>query len=467
MHILKRFLLIAIIICTVGKVKAQRLNADSLWQILEITKDDSLKFDFLVQINDYYQSASVDTNFYYAKRILDFAEKTKNKKLIAYATLTIGYPFFRIGDYKNLQECITNASKIIDEYPDDEIQARINNYQHLVEQNPNKKIGYLHQAILSNNKQSASNRLTFLLYRNLANVFYSIQKPDSALVYVQKANEFALDQNDFATTILLQTTFANVYTGLKQYDLAYVYCRKGLATASESNQIGVYLRAYQSLVDYFDATGQTDSALYYQKKIFSLNAQDTYKAKIASAKWLFNYYQQKGNIDSTNSYMKFYIVGNDSLNNANKVIEVQKAKFEEELRQHNIGIAKAAEQENRNNTIQLVITAIAILSVIILFLLLSRSIFVSHNAVEFLSIIILLVVFEFINLLIHPFLERITHHSPVLMLLGLVMIAALIVPLHHRLEKWATKKLVEKNKSIRLAQAKKTIKELDTTSAGI
>ena len=46
------------------------------------------------------------------------------------------------------------------------------------------------------------------------------------------------------------------------------------------------------------------------------------------------------------------------------------------------------------------------------------------------------------------------------MLLALVGIAALLVPLHHKLEKWATHKLVEKNKAIRLASAKKTIRLL-------
>jgi hypothetical protein len=56
-----------------------------------------------------------------------------------------------------------------------------------------------------------------------------------------------------------------------------------------------------------------------------------------------------------------------------------------------------------------------------------------------------------------------TNDSPALMLLGLVAIAALIVPFHHRLEKWTTKKLVEKNKAIRLANAKKVIEDLEQT----
>jgi hypothetical protein len=77
-------------------------------------------------------------------------------------------------------------------------------------------------------------------------------------------------------------------------------------------------------------------------------------------------------------------------------------------------------------------------------------------------VIALLIVFEFLNLLLHPFLESITHHNPVLMLLALVCIAALLVPLHHRLEKWAAHKLVEKNKLIRLAVAKKVTENNST-----
>ena len=79
----------------------------------------------------------------------------------------------------------------------------------------------------------------------------------------------------------------------------------------------------------------------------------------------------------------------------------------------------------------------------------------------FFGVIALLLTFEFLNLLLHPFLERMTHNSPVLMLLALVCIAVLLVPLHRRLEEWTTTKLVEKNKAIRLANAKKTIEKLE------
>ena len=64
------------------------------------------------------------------------------------------------------------------------------------------------------------------------------------------------------------------------------------------------------------------------------------------------------------------------------------------------------------------------------------------------------------NLIIHPYLAHYTNDSPVTMLLVLVLIAMFLVPLHHKLEKWATTKLVEENKQIRLAAAKRTIEKL-------
>ena len=69
--------------------------------------------------------------------------------------------------------------------------------------------------------------------------------------------------------------------------------------------------------------------------------------------------------------------------------------------------------------------------------------------------------FEFINLFIHPYLAHATNDSPVLMLAVLITIGGLLIPLHHKLEKWITKIMVEKNKKIRLEAAKRTIQNLE------
>jgi hypothetical protein len=84
----------------------------------------------------------------------------------------------------------------------------------------------------------------------------------------------------------------------------------------------------------------------------------------------------------------------------------------------------------------------------------------NNNAHLFTEMAEFLIISEFLNLLLHPFLECYTSSS-VLMLLALVCIAALLVPLHHKVEHWATAKLVEKNKKIGLASAKKTMEKVE------
>ena len=72
----------------------------------------------------------------------------------------------------------------------------------------------------------------------------------------------------------------------------------------------------------------------------------------------------------------------------------------------------------------------------------------------------LLIVFEFIIMLLHPWLADITHHSPALLLLANVIVAGILISPHHYLEHVINHKLVEKNKKIRLKAAEKIIASL-------
>jgi hypothetical protein len=68
-------------------------------------------------------------------------------------------------------------------------------------------------------------------------------------------------------------------------------------------------------------------------------------------------------------------------------------------------------------------------------------------------------------LFIHPYLEEWLHHSPALMLLILVAIAAHLIPLHHRIEHWVLHTLIARNKRLRLAAAKRTVAKLEKNDA--
>ena len=167
------------------------------------------------------------------------------------------------------------------------------------------------------------------------------------------------------------------------------------------------------------------------------------------------------NTDSAFKYSELYHNAKDSLFSAQVIQQTQTMTFENRLREEKLAVEKLKANKERKQTIQYILIALGITVLLTIYLLLSRSFITNTKLIQFFGVIALLIVFEFLNLLLHPFLERITNHSPVLMLLALVCIAALLVPLHHKVEKWATTKLVEKNKQIRLASAKKTIEELE------
>jgi hypothetical protein len=212
---------------------------------------------------------------------------------------------------------------------------------------------------------------------------------------------------------------------------------------------------------YYHNINQNDSSAVYAKKAVAVVQNTAFSNySIKPAKLLLDIYRTT-NIDSAFKYSEMYRIANDSLFSAKTIQQTQLMTFEDELRQQELASEKIKAEEQRWQNIQYALIAIGILTFIILFLLLSRSFITNSRLIEFLGIMALLIVFEFLNLLLHPFLEGVTNHTPLLMLLALVCIAALLIPLHRKVEKWSTAKLVEKNRRIRLAIAKKTIEKLE------
>ena len=181
-------------------------------------------------------------------------------------------------------------------------------------------------------------------------------------------------------------------------------------------------------------------------------------------------YKAQGRLDSAFYYSELKALFNDSLRSTVNLNKLQDMAFEQELKERDEAKEKAEAAADRSRNIQYGIIALITITLIIFLLLLSRSSVVGARAIKNLSLVALLLVFEFLNLLLHPLLDRITDHSPLLMLLAMVCIAGLLIPLHHRMEHLITNMLVSKNNRVRLEAAKKTIEELEArpsdTNAG-
>lgn len=307
----------------------------------------------------------------------------------------------------------------------------------------------------------------------LATTYVNLKKADSALKYVQLAYQINMDQAHRNTKDPreklsanqvqggIYRVFAQVYEMLHEPELVNYYCRKSIRFSDSLN-----MQANSTISSIYYATylvGQKkyDEAKNYGIKSFNTARNDHYKNEIIQASGLlYDLYMQRNNKDSAFYYVTINHLYRDSLAAEQKTNQLQGLIINQQLKDAEQQAKAAQDAEQRHRNIEYAMIAFGLVALVMLFLLLSRSIIVNTRVIEVVGVFGLLILFEFINLVIHPYLVQLTNDSPLLMLLILVAIAAIIVPLHHRLEHWVKHKLVEKNKTIRLEAAKKTIEQL-------
>ena len=282
-----------------------------------------------------------------------------------------------------------------------------------------------------------------LYFENLLHglIYNELNKPDSALFYFRQAENVPVKINDplLISVLLLQTGRAYELRG--DADLAETYYKKTMAYCKEKFLPSSIIRTSKIYCSFLIKNGNYEEAKQIALSDLDLAKKAGITEGISSlAEVLRKIYTEAGVKDSIIYYAQMEISYKDSASNQKKQSEFQNLTFAQQLRDiDEQSKAKQASAERRQN-IQFALIAFGIISFIIIFLLLSRSFITNTKMIEFLGVVALLIVFEFLNLLLHPFLERITNHSPLLMLLALVCIAALLVPLHHRVEKWGNSK---------------------------
>jgi len=313
-------------------------------------------------------------------------------------------------------------------------------------------------------KQYHDTEIYGAILNNTSDCYLRMSLPDSALYYIQEAVRVDREAKDTSNLSYAVGTTGEIYMLRNEHDIARPFLNQSVLYSKLKNDRFGAAYSLKSLAESFFATETFDSSIAYaQQSLFY--AQPDYKnVMMSSYEWLYKNYEKKNLKDSVYKYYRLAMSTKDSLFTIEKNRNLQSANFQELVRLQEKEIEKEKAESDRVHTIQFVLIALGIISFIILFLLLSHGIITNIKLIKLLGVVALLMVFEFFNLLLHPFLERVTNHSLVLMLLALVCIAAILVPLHHKLEKWTTTKMVEKNKQIRLAAAKRTIEKLEDSA---
>jgi tetratricopeptide (TPR) repeat protein len=396
-------------------------------------------------------------------RQLNYFIEEKDDDGIAYTQLNIGYLVASTGDFsaslkygvaalKNF-ETKKDTSSLLSAY------ILISNAM-TTSENVSQGLKHLRKSYPIAKKFHSDSYYYSAVLNNMADCFIKLKLPDSALPYIQDAVKIDYKVKDNYSLASSLCTLGETYLANKEYDIGRPFLRKSIEFAKQTDQAEAQAYSFGVLAESFYRTSELDSANYYAYRALHYANPDYKMIVLESYELLYKVFEKQHQQDSAFKYLKLATKEKDVLFSTEKNSNLQTLNFHEQLREEEQKIERQRIEDQRNLNIQYALAGVGIITLIILFLLLSHSAAANEKMVKIFSITGLLLAFEFLNLLLHPFLERITFHSPILMLLCLVLLAFLLIPAHHKLEKWTTKKLVAKNKHIRLLAAQKAIKRI-------
>ncbi|MBP1663918.1 MAG: tetratricopeptide repeat protein [Bacteroidetes bacterium] len=447
---------------------------DSLKAKLNNNLTDSAKYVTYLIISDNYNYNDPDSAVYYAQQSIRFAMKHKENLPLwvdwnSYDVL--GKALWNAGNFPNAQECFFKQVKQSEAINDTMGILRASNNLgglNIEEGNYKEAIRYLRRGLpfYREREDKLMNSYFIELFDYLCRAYEKTNILDSAFHYAQMRLQLSMKSFGKQANVYSGILFGMIYSKMGQPLLALVHFRTYLnAVRNNPVQGKDIIDCYYEMSNHFERYQQTDSAIHYAMKSFGLSQKCKFKIDILdAARQLSRLYEFTGNIDSAFKYQTIMIATEEEMFSREKLSRMNMLVFNEQLRQKELEMEKQHQAELRSQRLQLSVLAIVIIVFIIAFLLLSRSFIVSQRFVRSLGIILLLITFEYIDQLLHPIIANLTNHTPVLMLLILVSVAALMVPLHYKLEKWTKYKLTEKNRLIRLSKAKKIIMETEEST---
>ena len=463
-HILLSFLLIVSIATYAQNAKIDSLqlmemqigiSEDSLRSQLANTTDKIGKIDLLGYLTFYYAWIDPQKGLALGREGLQLAEEADYKRGIAYCNQSMSFCLWVLGNYN---ESLRYALKALKQYEELRDHVRIA-YTYLATANIYREIGDYSRGIAEASRGIRINdSIGFnqkVAYAVMGSVYERANQLDSALIYMQNAYQLDVASNKGQWGWLVYV-IGNIHAKMGNQDLALSYYRMALPLVIKENAQKDIVDVYNSLSAVHGISGRVDSSVFYANQIIHQWKNTDYtQGLLKAANTLATVYRKTNQRDSLIKYLEMSVVLTEELFAAEKQRELQNLAFNEESRRRENEMADLEARRERKRNLQLLLIAGFIITFAIGVIVLSRKKSMLKTA-RFLALIGLLLIFEFVSLLTHPVIERITHHNPVLTLLALVLLASVLVPAHHSLEVFIRNKLTRRR---RRKQAKPAIEE--------
>lgn len=284
--------------------------------------------------------------------------------------------------------------------------------------------------------------LKYFISLNIGEVYNRLNISDSAFTYYSKSLEIAKGRNDGDLIGSSMTGLGHSYLKLGSYTNSLLNYQTGIHYLQEAGDDEVLCEATLGLANLYEHTGRYDSVAYYAKMSLDIAKKDGFLSKeLEAAEFLTEHYKKIKNIDRAFAYVSYVKELNDSVNSKTRIRESQIISSNEQYRQLQLEEESRIAKKERLQQLQMLLIAMFIPGFFLLTLLLSR-VNVHIKLIRLLGVLSLLFLFEYLTLLLHPTVARLTDHTPIYEIIIFVAMAAILIPLHHKLEHWLINKLI-------------------------
>ena len=457
---MKKCLLFSFVLLSSLHVKAQDAIADSL-QLLVIqvatpvdsleaqlarTTTDTAKVGLLGYLCFYYAFVSPQKGLVYGQQGLDLSQKLEYTRGIAYCNQSMSFCLWVQGNFKEALKVALQSLHLYEELKD---YPRVG-YSYLTLANVYRQIGDYKKGLQEAHKAiRIYDSIEFpqkVAYAVTGSIYEKADQLDSALKYMQRAYELDVIHNKGRWGWLVHE-LGNIHAKMKNYEVALGYFRTALQLAIQENAQKDIVDIYNSIASLYKETGKKDSSIFYANEVVQQWKSTSYQQGMLKAvNTLADLYKTNNERDSVIKYLEMSVALNNELFTQEKEREFQNLTFNEQMRRREKEMAEILAAKERKRNLQLLALAAFIITFMVGVIIMSRKKSLLKSA-RFLGLLGLLLIFEFINLLAHPWIEKTTHHNPFLTLLILVILASVLVPTHHYLEDAVKKKLTRRRRA--------------------
>jgi len=285
-----------------------------------------------------------------------------------------------------------------------------------------------------------------MVYNSIFRMYIDNGQPAKALQYFNDHPELKNYLQTLNFGAFIDQTYGLIYTQLGRYDSAkYYYAKAAPFFEKDFNDYNRFDYNYQ-LGRMHRKAGETQKSIEYLMKAKEMADKIGGLYLQSSVAWeLDSLYRQAGDYKNAMIYASLYNSYQDSLSKQNKEKEVVQLEVaDEQQRMARESEEKAAAKRKRDSVQYLVITiGIAILFIGLVMLGMFR---VSTRTIKMVGFFAFIMMFEFIFLVSKKSVYGYTQGEPWKDLLFMILLAAILLPLHHWLEHRVIKYLTSHNR---------------------